>query len=372
MEDTEGRIDEIIRILLETYPDCRTALYHSNPLEILVATILSAQCTDKKVNEITPGLFAKYPTAADFAAADPAKLEEEIRPTGFYRNKTRSIIGAARRIEDDFEGRVPDTMEDLITLPGVARKTANIVLSSGFRKAEGIAVDTHVKRLSGRLGLSREKDPDKIEQDLLQIVPRSAWLDFNYLLVNHGRALCPARKPRCTECPLAHLCPSAALGSGTRETGNEALRVTASGRTDRSTKEEENFMNGCHLGLISNNPADLIRFYTEKLGFTEGESHTIPLELVRSIFGLPAECRMTKLHRGLITLEVFAPQGVELSPRTDDQAGYNHFGLWTEDKERFCAELAEQGVEVIKSPYQDRFVYFVKDPEGNRVDIFER
>jgi len=209
MKRAEERIGEIVRILRRTYPESRTALLHSNPFQILIATILSAQCTDKKVNEITPGLFAKYPTAADFARADPAELEKEIRPTGFFRNKTRSIIGASLRIVESYEGRVPDTMEDLITLPGVARKTANIVLSSGFQKAEGIAVDTHVKRIAGLLGLSREKDPDKIEQDLLRIVPREAWLDINYLLVNHGRALCPARRPLCTECPLAILCPSA-------------------------------------------------------------------------------------------------------------------------------------------------------------------
>ncbi len=131
-------------------------------------------------------------------------------------------------------------------------------------------------------------------------------------------------------------------------------------------------MDGCHLGLISNNPADLIRFYTGEMGFTEGESRTIPLELVRSLFGLPAECRMTKLHMGDITLEVFAPQGVELSTRTDEQAGYNHFGLWVEDKKRFCSRLAERGVEVIEAPYKDRFVHFVKDPDGNRIEIFER
>jgi len=131
-------------------------------------------------------------------------------------------------------------------------------------------------------------------------------------------------------------------------------------------------MDGFHLGLISNNPADLIRFYTGEMGFTEGESRTIPLELVRSLFGLPAECRMTKLHMGDITLEVFAPQGVELSTRTDEQAGYNHFGLWVEDKKRFCSGLAERGVEVIEAPYKDRFVYFVKDPDGNRIEIFER
>lgn len=205
-----ARIPEIIHILRFTYPLSRTALKFTNPLQILVATILSAQCTDKKVNEITPGLFAKYPTVQAFAAADPAVLEEEIRPTGFFRNKTKSIIGASRKIVTDYAGQVPDSMDELITLPGVARKTANIVLSSGFHKAEGIAVDTHVKRIAGRLGLSREKDPDKIERDLLQIVPREAWLDFNYLVVNHGRALCPARKPLCAQCPLSHLCPSAA------------------------------------------------------------------------------------------------------------------------------------------------------------------
>jgi len=208
MADTNDRIYSIIKILHATYPHIRTALIFENPLQILIATILSAQCTDKKVNEITPGLFLKYPTAADFANADQSALEEEIRPTGFYRNKSKNIVGACRKIVSDFGGDVPDTMQDLISLPGVARKTANIVLSSGFHKAEGIAVDTHVKRLSGRLGFSRQKDPDKIEQDLLAVVPHSEWLDFNYLLVNHGRALCPARKPLCPQCPLSRLCPS--------------------------------------------------------------------------------------------------------------------------------------------------------------------
>jgi endonuclease-3 len=208
MPTEKQRIVDMIGILRRTYPASRTALIHANPLQILIATILSAQCTDKKVNEVTPGLFTKYPTAADFAEADPLTLQEEIRPTGFYRNKTKSIIGAARKIVADFDGKVPENMRDLITLPGVARKTANIVLSSGFHIAEGIAVDTHVKRLAGRLGLSREKNPDRIERDLLRIVPRDAWLDFNYLLVNHGRALCPARKPLCPKCPLSSLCPS--------------------------------------------------------------------------------------------------------------------------------------------------------------------
>ncbi|MEE9389944.1 MAG: endonuclease III, partial [Candidatus Aminicenantaceae bacterium] len=174
----------------------------------LVATILSAQCTDEKVNQITPSLFQKYPTPSDFASADKQELEAEIRPTGFFRNKTKSIINASKKIVEDFGGKVPDNMEDLITLPGVARKTANIVLSSAFKKAEGIAVDTHVRRLSQRLGLSKEKDPDKIERDLMKIVPKEDWLDFNYLLVNHGRKICPARKPLCPQCGVKHLCPS--------------------------------------------------------------------------------------------------------------------------------------------------------------------
>jgi endonuclease-3 len=209
MEPAKERIGRIIRLMRRAYPASRTALLYETPLQILVATILAAQCTDERVNKITPGLFEKYPTAADFASADRETLEGEIRPTGFFRNKAKSIIGAAKKIVEDFGGEVPARMEDLITLPGVARKTGNIVLSSGYGKAEGIAVDTHVKRLSGRLGLSRQTDPDKIEKDLLKIVPRKDWLDFNYMLVNHGRKICQARKPRCPECVLQRLCPSA-------------------------------------------------------------------------------------------------------------------------------------------------------------------
>jgi endonuclease-3 len=217
MDSSEKRIKKIIQILRSTYPKSRTALTYKNPLQILVATILSAQCTDERVNQITPMLFRKYRSAKDFARANREELEEEIRPTGFFRNKSKSIIGASTKILEDFSGKVPDNMEDLITLPGVARKTANIVLSSGYKKAEGIAVDTHVKRLSGRLGLSTEKDPNKIEQDLMRIVPREEWIDFNYMLVNHGRQVCQARKPKCPECPLSHLCPfyeSAGQNSG--------------------------------------------------------------------------------------------------------------------------------------------------------------
>ena len=209
MHSAKERIGEIVAILRKHYPESRTALRHDNPLQILVATILSAQCTDERVNTITPGLFRKYPSAAKFAAAPQTALEKEIRSTGFFRNKARNIIGAAKKIAAEHGGRVPDTMEELVSLPGVARKTANIVLSSAYGKAEGIAVDTHVRRLSQRLGLSAEEDPVKIERDLMTIVPKRDWLDFNYLLVNHGRAICQARKPRCPDCPLKRLCPSA-------------------------------------------------------------------------------------------------------------------------------------------------------------------
>lgn len=209
MENAKKRITEIVRILYHENPDSRTALSFHTPLQILVATILSAQCTDARVNLITPALFKKYRSASDFARANPEELQEEIRSTGFFRNKSKNIIMASRKIMEDFDGKVPDSMEKLITLPGVARKTANIVLSSGYGRAEGIAVDTHVKRLSRRLGLSKENNPDKIESDLLGLVPKKDWLDFNYVFVNHGRNVCQARKPRCPECALKSLCPSA-------------------------------------------------------------------------------------------------------------------------------------------------------------------
>ena len=208
VKNARDRIGDIIKILRKDYPKSRTVLKFETPLQILVATILSAQCTDEKVNQITPSLFQKYSEAKDFAQADQKKLEEEIRPTGFFRNKARSIISASRKIAEDFNGQVPDSMEELVTLPGVARKTANIVLSSVFKKAEGIAVDTHVRRLAQRLGLSKERDPDKIEKDLLRIVPKKDWLNFNYMLVNHGRKICQARKPQCPECVIRYLCPS--------------------------------------------------------------------------------------------------------------------------------------------------------------------
>ncbi|MFH1854557.1 MAG: endonuclease III [Candidatus Omnitrophota bacterium] len=209
MDSARARVLKIIKILSSSYPKSRTAFYYKTPFQIMIATILSAQCTDARVNRITPLLFKKYKTAGDFAKAKRAELEREIRSTGFFRNKTKNIISASKKIIKDFKGKVPDSMEELITLPGVARKTANIVLSSGFGKSEGIAVDTHVKRLSKRLGLSRHDNPDKIEQDLLKIVPKKDWLDFNYMFVNHGRRICNAKKPLCGECKLNELCPSA-------------------------------------------------------------------------------------------------------------------------------------------------------------------
>jgi len=201
------RAREIMRRLRNAYPDVRTALNHRNPLELLVATMLSAQCTDKKVNEVTESLFKEYRCVTDFARADRHALEQSIRPTGFYRTKAAHIIAAATIIRDAYGGRVPDRMQDLVRLPGVARKTANIVLAGAFHRAEGIAVDTHVKRLAGRMGLSSHTVPDKIERDLTTLLPKSAWLATNFVLVSHGRAICTARNPRCSQCTVRHLCP---------------------------------------------------------------------------------------------------------------------------------------------------------------------
>jgi endonuclease-3 len=209
MDAARLRIKPIIRLLRKHYPNVRTALEFADPLQILVATILAAQSTDKLVNTVTPALFRKYPTAEAFARADRTELEGEIHSTGFFRNKAKAIIGAAQRIVSAYGGVVPDSMIELVTLPGVARKTANIVLSAGYGKAEGIAVDTHALRLSQRLGLSRQDDPVKVERDLMALVPKDDWLDFNYLLVDHGRAVCQARKPDCPHCFLRRLCPSA-------------------------------------------------------------------------------------------------------------------------------------------------------------------
>jgi endonuclease-3 len=204
----EQRAPEIIRILGETYPGAHVALRFSTPLEMLVATILSAQCTDEKVNEVTAVLFQKYRTPEDYLRVPEDELKADIKPTGFFNQKAISIRAACQRIVEEYGGEVPDTMEDLITLRGVARKTANIVLGNAFGKVEGIAVDTHVKRLANRLRFSQQSDPDKIEQDLMRLIPRERWFDFTYVLIDHGRAICQAKVPKCGECPVSPLCPS--------------------------------------------------------------------------------------------------------------------------------------------------------------------
>ncbi len=210
-KECAARAVKITKLLRAAYPDTTPFLHFSTPFQLLVATILSAQCTDKKVNEVTGPLFLKYGTPADFAVARQEDLETYVRQTGFFRAKSKNIIAAAQRLCSVYSGRVPDTMEELTSLPGVARKTANIVLAQAYRKACGIAVDVHVKRLAGRLGLSASLNPDKIEQDLMGLLPQKDWIDFNHVMVDHGRAVCIARKPRCHICVLNRLCPSAQL-----------------------------------------------------------------------------------------------------------------------------------------------------------------
>lgn len=205
---------EIYRRLLARYPDAHCALTHRNAFELLIATILSAQCTDARVNMVTPVLFGKYPTPAAMAAATPAELEAIIRSTGFYRNKAKSILGASKLIVERFGGEVPDTMEALLELPGVARKTANVVLGNAFGKNEGVVVDTHVARLSRRMGLTKHGDPVKIEQDLIALFPREAWAMLAHLLIFHGRQVCAARKPACEPCVLKDVCPRVGVGRG--------------------------------------------------------------------------------------------------------------------------------------------------------------
>ena len=204
----EERAPEIITRLSKAHPDAHVALNFTNPLECLVATILSAQCTDERVNMVTASLFTKSRTAEDYLKVPVVELAADIKPTGFFNQKTKSLRGACARIVDAYAGKVPNTMEDLITLPGVARKTANIVLGNSFGVVEGIAVDTHVRRVGERLGFTSEKDPDKIEQDLMRLIPRKRWFDFTYVIIDHGRGTCVARKPRCDECPVSDLCPS--------------------------------------------------------------------------------------------------------------------------------------------------------------------
>src|SRR5580765_7489656 len=200
------RIAEILKRLNDLYPDVTCALTHATAWELLVATILSAQSTDVNVNRVTPELFRKYPTVEAFAALTPEALEPDVRSTGFFRNKSKSVVGAAKKLVADFGGQVPDDIDKLLTLPGVARKTANVVLGTWFKKAVGVVVDTHVHRISRRLELTKENDPPKIEQDLVKILPRERWILFSHQIIWHGRKLCIARKPKCAECALENIC----------------------------------------------------------------------------------------------------------------------------------------------------------------------
>jgi endonuclease III len=206
--DRKARARKIVARLGQAYPDAACALHHAGPLELLVATILSAQCTDARVNMVTPQLFTKYTSARDYAAADPKVFEKEIQSTGFFRNKTKSIIGMAQALVERHKGQVPDTMEELTELPGVGRKTANVILGTWFGKNEGVVVDTHVHRISRLLELTTEDVPEKIERDLMQLIPRDKWTWFGHTLIQHGRKVCIARRPKCDECIVNRLCPS--------------------------------------------------------------------------------------------------------------------------------------------------------------------
>jgi endonuclease III len=206
LEIKPERVAEILDILHATYPDVECALHHNSPWELLVATILSAQCTDVRVNMVTPKLFATYPTPKAMSQAPIEALESLIRTTGFYHNKAKSIQGAGRVISEDFGGKVPQTMAELLTVPGAARKTANVVLGVAYGKAEGVVVDTHVYRLSRRLGLTRSETAQAVEQDLMKVIPKDRWIEFSHELIHHGRRICEARKPKCIECPLETLC----------------------------------------------------------------------------------------------------------------------------------------------------------------------
>jgi endonuclease-3 len=200
------RIREILKRLDRQYPEVTCALTHRSAWELLVATILSAQSTDVRVNMVTPELFRKYPTVQDFAALQPEQLEPDIRSTGFFRNKSKSVVGAAKKVVGEFGGKVPDDMQSLLTLPGVARKTANVVLGTWFKKADGVVVDTHVTRIARRLELTKSTDAPQIEQDLMKVIPRDRWILFSHQIIWHGRKICIARKPKCVECPLENIC----------------------------------------------------------------------------------------------------------------------------------------------------------------------
>jgi endonuclease-3 len=212
--DLKQRTRRLVALLKKAYPDARCSLDYSQPLELLVATILSAQCTDERVNIVTADLFRKYRTSEDYLRVAPEELEQDIRSTGFFRNKAKAIQGACRLLSEQHGGRVPEEMEELLKLPGVARKTANVVLGNAYGIASGVVVDTHVARLSMRLGLSAQKTAEKIEADLMSLVPKKDWILFPHLLIAHGRKICKARTPLCAECPVEALCPSSSLKTG--------------------------------------------------------------------------------------------------------------------------------------------------------------
>jgi endonuclease-3 len=210
-DDKKKRTRTIIARLKKAYPDARCSLNHSNPLELLIATILSAQCTDERVNIVTADLFRKYRSCEDYVNLEPAELEREIHSTGFFRNKTRSIQGACKKLIEEHGGQVPSDVDQLLALPGVARKTANVVLGNAFGIASGVVVDTHVSRISKLLGLTKQTQPEKIEKDLMELVPKKDWIDFSHLLIYHGRKVCKARRPECERCNIEPYCPSSLL-----------------------------------------------------------------------------------------------------------------------------------------------------------------
>ena len=218
MKTAKARIGEIIRGLKAAYPDAECALKHKNPLQLLVATILSAQCTDVRVNQVTPALFQKYPSAQDLANASQNELETMIRSTGFFRNKARNIKAAAQKIVTEFHGVVPKAMDELLSLPGVARKTANVVLGTAYGIPSGVVVDTHVFRIACRLGLTCAKTPEKVELDLMKLVPREEWINFSHRLIHHGRQVCMARNPQCPTCRIEKVCPK--LGVNSKQTAD--------------------------------------------------------------------------------------------------------------------------------------------------------
>ena len=230
------RIRPIITRLKRRYPEAKCALDHQDPLQLLVATILSAQCTDARVNLVTKDLFAKYRTAPDYANANPAVFEQEIKSTGFFRNKTKSILGMAQALVERHVGRVPSTMEELVALPGVGRKTANVVLGTAFGINQGVVVDTHVSRIANRLKLTTQKDPVRIERDLMKLVPRKKWAEFSHLLIHHGRQICEARKPKCEICPVSELCPSATVGRKRHDATSGRVSSRASSSRAPQTK----------------------------------------------------------------------------------------------------------------------------------------